>query len=281
MNLINQSATEIRKQLQSNDITPLDLLDAVEARIGVVEPHVNALPTLCFDRAREQAKRLMEKPVNERGMLAGMPVAIKDLDSVAGVRTTFGSTIFSDFIPTESDCIVDMLEAEGGVPYAKTNTPEFGAGANTFNEVFGRTLNPWDTTKSCAGSSGGSAVALATGTAWLATGSDLGGSLRNPASFCSIVGFRPSPGRVAHGGSGPGASPAGIGGGLINHPFAVSGPMARNVPDVALLLDSMSGVHPSDPLSMPAEARSYLESVELALKTDKQPLRIALSLIHI
>ena len=276
MSLIYQSATEIQKQQKLNDITPLDLLDAVEERIGVVEPDVNALPTLCFDRARAQAKQLMEKPVSERGMLAGLPVAIKDLDSVAGVRTTFGSTIFSDFVPTESDCLVDMLEAEGGIPYAKTNTPEFGAGANTFNEVFGRTLNPWDTTKSCAGSSGGSAVALATGTAWLATGSDLGGSLRNPASFCSIVGFRPSAGRVAHGGAGPGASPEGIGG-LINQPFGVSGPMARNVPDVALLLDSMSGVHPSDPLSMPREAGSFLETVELALKSDNQPLRIAFS----
>lgn len=276
MSLINQTATEIQQQLKSEAVTPLDLLDAIETRIAEVEPIVNALPTLCFDRAREQAKKLMSKPVSERGMLCGMPVAIKDLDSVSGVRTTFGSTIFSDFVPTESDCIVDMLEAEGGMPYAKTNTPEFGAGANTFNEVFGRTVNPWDTRKSCAGSSGGSAVALATGTAWLATGSDLGGSLRNPASFCSIVGFRPSPGRVAHGGAGPGASPEGIGG-LINQPFAVSGPMARNVPDVALMLDAMSGVHPSDPLTMPREAGSYLESVQQALKTDKQPLRIAFS----
>jgi len=276
MSLINKTATEIRQHLQSEEITPIDLLDAVEARITEVEPTVNALPTLCFERARDQAKQLMKQPVSDRGMLCGIPVAIKDLDSVSGVRTTFGSTIFSDFVPTESDCLVDMLEAEGGIPYAKTNTPEFGAGANTFNEVFGRTVNPWDTTKSCAGSSGGSAVALATGTAWLATGSDLGGSLRNPASFCSIVGFRPSPGRVAHGASGPGASPAGVGG-LINQPFGVSGPMARNVPDVALMLDAMSGVHPSDPLTMPREAGSYFESVQQALKEEKQSLRIAFS----
>ena len=276
MSLIEKTATEIRQQLLSEDISPIDLLDAIESRIAEVESSVNALPTLCFDRARERAGELMKKPLSERGLLAGLPVAVKDLDSVAGVRTTFGSTIFSDFVPTESDCLVDMVESEDGIVYAKTNTPEFGAGANTFNEVFGKTVNPWDTSKSCAGSSGGSAVALATGTAWLATGSDLGGSLRNPASFCSIVGFRPSPGRVAHGGSGPGASPEGLGG-LINQPFAVSGPMARNVPDVALLLDAMSGVHPSDPLTIPREGVSFLESVEQALATDQQPLRVAFS----
>lgn len=276
MGLINNTAIQIRQQLLSKDISPLDLLDAIETRIAEVEPAVNALPTLCMERARETAKTVMKKPIEDRGILAGLPVAIKDLSSVAGVRTTFGSTIFSDFVPTESDCMVDMLEKEDGIVYAKTNTPEFGAGANTFNDVFGRTLNPWDTTKSCAGSSGGSAVALATGTAWLATGSDLGGSLRNPASFCSIVGFRPSPGRVAHGGSGPGATPPGIGG-MINQPFGVSGPMARNVPDLALLLDAMTGVHASDPVSMPREGTSFLESVQGALSSDQQPLRIAFS----
>lgn len=276
MSLIQKTAVEIRQSLLAEDITPLDLLDALEQRIAEVEPTVNALPTLCFDRARDQAKRLLEKPLGERGLLAGIPVAVKDLDSVSGVRTTFGSTVFSNFVPTASDCLVDMLEHEGGIPYAKTNTPEFGAGANTFNDVFGRTLNPWDTSKSCAGSSGGSAVALATGTAWLATGSDLGGSLRNPASFCSIVGFRPSPGRVAHGPSGPGASP-GNGAGLINQPFAVSGPMARNVPDVALLLDAMSGVHTADCLSMPREAVPYLTAVEQALQQNKHALRVAFS----
>ena len=122
MSLINKTATEIRQQLLAEDITPLDLLDAVESRITEVEPSVNALPTLCFDRAREYAGNLMKKPLSERGMLAGLPVAVKDLDSVAGVRTTFGSTIFSDFVPTESDCLVDMVEKEDGVVYAKTDT---------------------------------------------------------------------------------------------------------------------------------------------------------------
>ncbi len=155
--------------------------------------------------------------------------AIKDLTDVAGVRTTYGSPIFKDHVPQQSD-IWSNLERAGGIVYAKTNTPEFGAGANTFNEVFGPTLNPWNTSLSAAGSSGGSAVALATGMAWLAQGSDMGGSLRNPASFCGVVGLRPSPGRVA-------ASP----GWRIDETLSVEGPMARNVADMALFLDAMTG----------------------------------------
>ncbi len=146
--------------------------------------------------------------------------------------------------PPRSDLLVEHLEANGGVIYAKSNTPEFGAGANTFNEVFGATLNPWDTSRSAAGSSGGAAVALATGMAWLAHGTDMGGSLRNPASFCGIVGMRPSIGRVAH-------TPK------LRRSIAISacqGPMARNVEDLALLLDAMSGEHPADPLSLPLAA---------------------------
>lgn len=146
--------------------------------------------------------------------------------------------------------------------YAKSNTPEFGAGANTFNEVFGRTVNPWNTSRSVAGSSGGSAAALASGTAWLASGSDLGGSLRNPASFCGIVGFRPSPGRVAHG-------PADL-------PFmtmSVEGPMARNVPDVALMLDAMAGQHPVDPISLARPAESF----SAAVQARRAPKRVAFS----
>src|SRR5262245_5698867 len=139
----------------------------------------------------------MQKPVAERGLLAGLPVPIKDLTDVAGVLNTQGSPIFKGNIPARSDLLVEHLEGNGAVVYAKSNTPEFGAGANTFNEVFGATLNPWNLTRSAAGSSGGAAAALASGTAWLAHGSDTGGSLRNPASFCGIVGMRPSVGRVA------------------------------------------------------------------------------------
>ena len=163
MSLINQTATELLAQLQNESLTPLDLLDALEQRIAEVDDVVNALPTRCFDRARAHARELMKKSVKDRGLLCGLPVAIKDLESVSGVLTTYGSQIFKDFVPQGSDCMVELLEANGAIVYAKTNTPEFGAGANTFNEVFGQTLNPWNTSKSCAGSSGGSAVALATG----------------------------------------------------------------------------------------------------------------------
>ena len=196
--LVRATACAIVDKLNTGDITPLDLLDVLEQRIAEVDGQVNALPTRCFDRARAHAKALMQKPLGERGLLAGLPVPIKDLADVAGVRSTQGSPIFRDMIPARSDLLVEHLEGQGGVIYAKSNTPEFGAGANTFNEVFGATLNPWDLSRSAAGSSGGAAVALATGMAWLAHGSDMGGSLRNPASFCGVVGLRPSIGRVAH-----------------------------------------------------------------------------------
>ncbi|MCY4590671.1 MAG: amidase family protein [Alphaproteobacteria bacterium] len=270
--LIPRTATEIVALLRSEEISPLDLLDTLEARIAEVDGAVNAMVTLCFDRARRDAGRIMARPVGERGRLAGMPVAIKDLNPVAGVRTTWGSPIYADFVPARSDCLVEILEAEGAVIYAKTNTPEFGAGANTFNEVFGATVNPWDTSRSCAGSSGGSAVALATGQAWLASGSDLGGSLRNPASFCSVIGFRPSPGRVAAGPAGPGAAPDDLFG-IPGQPFGVAGPMARTVPDVALMLDAMTGFHPADPISLPREAGRYVDAV--AART--LPRRVAFS----
>ena len=270
--LIRKSATELRTLLLRGEISPVDLLDALETRIAEVDQAVNALPTLCFDRARAAAKALESTPLAERGLLAGLPVAIKDLEPVAGVRTTLGSPIYSDFVPTASDCMVDLLEQNDGIVYAKTNTPEFGAGANTFNEVFGATTNPWNTTKSCAGSSGGSAVALATGMAWLASGSDLGGSLRNPASFCSVVGFRPSPGRVPHGPAAAGAAPPNLGG-IPHNPYGVAGPMARNVPDLALFLDAMVGVHPSDTRSYPREASSYVDMMHATTR----PLRVAYS----
>lgn len=270
--LIASSASQVVQLLRRGELSPLELIDVLEARIAAVDHQVNALPTLCLDRARDRARALMDKPMAERGLLCGMPVAIKDLDPVEGVRCTWGSPIYQDFVPRASDCLVEKVEASGGIVYAKTNTPEFGAGANTFNEVFGATLNPWDTAKSCAGSSGGSAAALASGTAWLASGSDLGGSLRNPASFCCVVGLRPSPGRVAHGAAGAGAYPADLGG-MPNQPFSVAGPMARNVPDVALLLDAMVGEHDADVMSMPREARSYVDAV----KDHRAPRRVAFS----
>jgi amidase len=260
--LIRSTACTLVEQLNSGDVTPLDLLDALEKRIAEVDGKTNALPTLCFDRARNHAKALMQKPPGERGLLAGMPIPIKDLTNVAGVRTTQGSPIYKDTVPERSDILVELLESNGGVIYAKSNTPEFGAGANTFNEVFGATRNPWDLSRSAAGSSGGAAVALATGMAWLAHGSDMGGSLRNPASFCGVVGMRPSIGRVPH-------TPAA----KIDRNLGVQGPMARNVEDLALLLDAMSGEHPADPLSLPRLPTSFLS----AARSGQRPKRVAYS----
>src|SRR6185312_13085667 len=260
--LIRQDALTLVARLKSGEITPHDLLDALEKRIEQVDATVNALPTRCFDRARQNADILLKKPMAERGRLAGMPIPIKDLADVAGVRSTQGSPIFANHIPEQSDVLVEHLEAEGGIVYAMSNTPEFGAGANTFNEVFGATRNPWNTSRSAAGSSGGAAVALATGTAWLAHGSDMGGSLRNPASFCGIVGLRPSIGRVAH-------TPVAA----IDRNLGVQGPMARNVEDLALLLDAMSGEHAGDPLSLPLLPNSFLS----AARSGSKPKRIAYS----
>ena len=143
--LVKATACAVVDKLGNGEVTPLDLLDVLEQRIAEVDGKVNALPTLCFDRARTHARELMKKPIGERGLLAGMPIPIKDLFNVAGVLTTQGWPIFRDKIPARSDILVEHLEDNGGVIYAKSNTPEFGAGANTFNEVFGATLNPWDT----------------------------------------------------------------------------------------------------------------------------------------
>src|ERR1700736_3250495 len=260
--LIRHDAVTIVGRLKKGEVTPHDLLDALEKRIAAVNGPVNALPTLCFDRARAHADRLMKMPLAGRGQLAGMPVPIKDLVDVAGVLSTQGSPIYAKHIPEKSDVLVEHLEAEGGIVYAMSNTPEFGAGANTFNEVFGKTRNPWNTTRSAAGSSGGAAVALATGMAWLAHGSDTGGSLRNPASFNGIVGLRPSIGRVARSVKGS-----------VDMNLSQQGPMARNVEDCALLLDAMCGEDPRDPFSLPRTGESYLA----AARSNWRPKRVAYS----
>jgi len=249
------SARELVRRLKAGEVRPVEALEAALSRIEAVEPRLNAIPTLCEARARRQAERIekgeIAPPEDGRGWLAGLPIVIKDLNDVEGVRTTYGSPIFADHVPGRSGFEVERLEARGAVILGKSNTPEFGAGAQTFNEVFGVTRNPWNTDLTCAGSSGGSAVALASGEVWLANGSDLGGSLRTPAAFCSVVGLRPSPGRVPHG---PVASPF--------QTLAVEGPMARNVRDLALLLDAQAGFDPRDPLSYDAPAIAYVEAVE-------------------
>jgi amidase len=263
--LIGMSACAVVDLLRRREIAPLDLVETSLARIGAVNGPVNAMVTLCPDRAREQARRLMAShapPAEDFRWLGGLPIAVKDLNDLAGVRTTYGSPIFIDNVPARSDVMVERLEANGAIPVGMSNTPEFGAGANTFNEVFGETLNPWNTRLNAGGSSGGSAVALATGQVWLATGSDLGGSLRTPASFCSVVGLRPTPGRVA---SGPDE--------VKFDTLAVNGPMARTVEDIGLMLDAMAGWHIEDPLSLEAPSASFRE----AARRRQAPARIAFS----
>ena len=251
--LVKLTARQAVAELKRGAVSPLEMIDAALERIDETGEAVNALPTVCADRARDHAAQLsdMDESDTPRGYLHGLPIVIKDLKDVAGVRSTRGSPIFSDNVPDKSDLLVANLESKGGIVLAKSNTPEFGAGANTFNEVFGKTRNPWDTSKTCGGSSGGSTTALAAGQIWLASGSDFGGSLRIPASFCSVVGLRPTPGRVAHG-------PSGV-------PFAtlsVEGPMGRNVGDVALMLDAQAGAYQRDPLSLPAPSRSFVDWVD-------------------
>ena len=260
--LIQSTAREIITSLRNETVSPHELLDALEKHINRVDGAVNALPVLCFDRARRAADQLLKLPMDERGILCGLPLPIKDLDDVEGVRTSFGSLPFADNIADQSCFLVEHLETQGAIVYAKSNTPEFGAGGNTFNDVFGATLNPWDLSKSAGGSSGGAAAALASGTAWLAQGSDNAGSLRSPASFCGIVGFRPTPGRVVRG---PSVNPY--------QTLLSNGPMARNVEDVALFLDAMSGEDTRDPLSLPSPAASFLA----AAQTRRKPLKVAFS----
>jgi amidase len=252
--LVKLTARQAVDLLKNKKVSPLELIDAALERIDEADGAINALPTICADRAKHHARNLMDTQSSDdspRGQLYGLPVAIKDLKDVAGVRSTKGSPIYADHVPETSDRLVTNIESRGGVILAKSNTPEFGAGANTFNEVFGKTRNPWDTDLTCGGSSGGSGAALAAGEIWLATGSDFGGSLRIPASYCSVVGLRPTPGRVSHG---PQAQPYGT--------LSVEGPMGRNVGDVALLLDTQSGSYAWNPQSLPAPHKSYVDSAD-------------------
>jgi hypothetical protein len=237
-----------------------------QVAVGCFVHEFNALPTLCLDRARDHARRLMRGEGREMegqaGWLGGLPVSIKDLTDVAGVRTTYGSPLFRDHVPQASHPVVRRIEARGGIVVAKSNTPEFGAGGSTFNEVFGRTRNPWNTSLTCGGSTGGGAVSVATGEVWLAQGTDHAGSLRRPGTYCSVVGLRPSPGRVTRG--------------TVNNLFAtlsVQGPMARNIADLALFLDTMAGWCPLDPMTYDAPAMSYSQAVAQA--TPHPPQRAA------
>lgn len=256
-------ATEAVALLRRREVSPLELIDASVARIEETDPQLNALPTLCVERAREHAGRLMmQRPADPPAhYLHGLPIAVKDNTDVEGVRCTSGSRIYADRIAASSDIIVQRLERNGALVIGKSNLPEFAAGGNTFNDVFGVTRNPWDTRMTPSGSSGGAAAALASGQVWLATGGDFGGSIRTPSSFCSTVGLRPGPGMVPRAQKQPFSA------------LSVEGPMARNVADCALMFDCEVGAHPLDPMSHPAPALSYAS----AAAYPRKPARVAFS----
>ncbi len=262
--LMDRSAVELAAMIKSREVSARELLAASLRRIEQVNPQVNAIVTLEPEMAAgwaDEADRVTASGV-ALGPLHGLPIAHKDLELTAGIRTTMGSPLLADFVPTEDGLIVHRLRAAGAVTIGKTNTPEFGAGSQTFNTVFGATRNPYDLTKTCGGSSGGAAVALATGMIPIADGSDMGGSLRNPASFCNLVGLRPSSGRVP---SWPSTTPwSGL---------ATSGAMARSVDDLALQMQAIVGPHERAPISLPEPGSIFADLAEL----DVSGLRVAWS----
>jgi amidase len=246
-------ATELVRLFRARKVSPLEVMQAVLARIDQVNPQVNAYVTVvresALGAARAATRALRRGP--RLPPLHGVPVSIKDLTPTKGIRTTWGSKIYEQHIPEEDALIVERLKAAGAIVVGKTNTPEFGAGANTFNAVFGATRNPWNLALTCGGSSGGAAVALATGMGPIAQGGDLGGSLRIPAAFCGVVGFRTTPGLVP-------AYPKELAWDTLD----VIGPMARTVPDVALMLSVVAGPDDRAPLSYAVDTREFVKAVK-------------------
>ena len=252
------AATEMVQRLRAKELSCRELMEAHLAQIERVNPTVNAIVTqISSDEALALADASDEALMQDKiiGPLHGLPIAHKDLIPTRGLRTTLGSPIFKENVPDKDGLIVERLKNAGAITIGKTNTPEFGAGSQTFNEVFGETLNPYDTAKTCGGSSGGAAVALACGMIPLADGSDMGGSLRNPGNFCNIVGFRTSPGRVP---VWPSPAPW--------FPIPVQGPMARTVQDVALMLSVIAGPDPRSPISIAESGSIFNNSLERDFK---------------
>jgi amidase len=258
------TATELARRIRAKAVSAREVMEAHLVQIDRVNPKVNAIVTLLPELAMAQAKQADEALARgeEIGPLHGLPVAHKDMVPTKGIRTTYGSRIFKDYVPDHDGLIVERLRKAGAIAIGKTNTPEFGAGSQTFNEVFGATLNPYDTTKTCGGSSGGAAVALACGMLPIADGSDTGGSLRNPANFCNVVGFRTSPGRVP-----VWPTPLGWWG------ISVQGPMARTVQDTALMLSAIAGPDPRSPIALSEPGRLFARP----LGRDFKGVRIAWS----
>ena len=246
-------AVELARRLRHRELSARELLEACLARCDAVDPLLNAVVTRDDDRARRRAAELDEQLVRTgpAGLLHGLPIAHKDLLPTAGLRTTWGSTLLAGVVPTEDAVLAARVRAAGGVRIGKTNVPELGAGSQTTNALFGPTRNPYDPALTPGGSSGGAAVALATGMAALADGSDMGGSLRNPASFCNVFGLRPTPGRVPN-------LPAAD----AWFDLSVVGPMGRCAADAALLLGATAGAHPADPLTVREDAAVFLDPLD-------------------
>ena len=263
--LCDFSAVDLLARLNKREISAVEIFDSCVKRIDAVNPSVNAIVASDIDRGRVQAKSI-DKSIakKEQGLLGGLPVGIKDLESTKDLTTSYGSLEFKGHVPDFSDHMVEKIESLDGNVFCKTNVPEFGAGGNTVNKVYGATGNPFDIKKTSAGSSGGSAAAVATGMVPLATGSDYGGSLRTPAAFCGVVGFRPSPGVATY---------AHVG--LMMNPFVVVGPMARTVADAHLLLLAQSYFDVRDPYS--SEVSSIPDTLEPAdLSTIKAAVSVDL-----
>jgi Asp-tRNA(Asn)/Glu-tRNA(Gln) amidotransferase A subunit family amidase len=246
--IVSLSAVDLARRIRSKELSPVEVLEAFIARIEKLNPAINAVTAKCYERARREAKvaEAAVRPNAELGPLHGLPFAVKDLEHTEGVLTTFGSPLFKDFVPEADGVMVGRLRRAGAIMVGKTNTPEFGAGANTRNPVWGATGNPFDPMLTCGGSSGGSAAALAADLLPICTGSDTGGSLRIPASFCGVVGFRPSPGMVP-------AERRQLGW----TPISVLGPMGRTVEDACLMFASQVGADASDPLSFPIDGTPF------------------------
>lgn len=260
------SALTARRLIGAKKLSPVELLDSCLTRITATNPALNSIVAIDERGARKAAKAAENAVMRgeDLGVLHGLPLGIKDLQATAGLKTTWGSLIYKDNVPAADEPTIANLREHGAVILAKTNTPEFGAGANTTNRVYGATGNPFDPDKTCSGSSGGSAVALATGQVVLATGSDYGGSLRTPAGFCGVAGFRPSPGVVP----GPDRS-------TLLTPFPVHGPMGRTIAEAHLLLRAQIDVDKRDPFSsddafrIPEQLQGIdLGTVRAAISTD-------------
>lgn len=246
-------ATKLARLIHARKLSATEVMQAFVAQIERVNPKVNAIVTFLPEQALKKAKELDRKKT--KPLLAGLPIAFKDLLATRGIRTTMGSMIYKDQVPAEDALLVERLNAAGAITLGKTNTPEFGAGSQTFNLVFGATLNPYDLSRTCGGSSGGAAVAVAAGMLPFADGSDLAASLRNPGNFCNVVGFRPTPGRV------PGYPAANA---WDSQP--VLGPIARTVEDAAFLLSAMAGPDPRAPLSIMEPGKIFAASLSRKFK---------------